>query len=246
MATRIGLITDLHYRGVVPGTAKNLKRESRKAGELLRRSLEEFSRRRVDALIVAGDCVDDETQPGVLEDVAALGELLAASGLRVILVPGNHDPAPETFYGALPAALRPPRYQRVGECEVLTFGEDVSTEGTEQALRSATAMAEMETVLREPGPVTLVVQHYVVFPDHEGPGYNHTYQNAAQIRGLMEGSPRRVVSVSGHYHRGYPLTEHNGVRYFTGRALCEAPYPYYVIEVEGEEVRVEEAPLAGE
>ena len=106
MATRIGLITDLHYRGVVPGTAKNLKRESRKAGELLRRSLEEFSHRRVDALIVAGDCVDDETQPGVLEDVAALGEVLAASGRRVILVPGNHDPAPEAFYGALPSALR--------------------------------------------------------------------------------------------------------------------------------------------
>src|SRR5688572_24567747 len=99
MKTSIGLITDLHYRGVVPGTAKNLRRESRKAGELLRRALEEFSRRRVDALIVAGDCVDDETQPGVLEDVAALGDQLEASGLRVILVPGNHDPAPETFYG---------------------------------------------------------------------------------------------------------------------------------------------------
>src|SRR5687768_8105235 len=174
MTTRIGLITDLHYREVVPGTAKNPRRESRRAGALLRRSLKEFERRGVDALVVAGDCVDDETQPGVLEDVAALGDVLLRSGLRVILVPGNHDPAPETFYAALPAALRPPRRQRVGECEVLTFGEDVSTEGTEQALRDTTAMAEMEAALREPGPVTLVVQHYVVFPDHEGPGYNHT------------------------------------------------------------------------
>jgi hypothetical protein len=127
---------------------------------------------------------------------------------------------------------------------VLAFGEDVSTEGTEQALRGEVAMAEMADALREPGPVTLVVQHYVVFPDHEGTGYNHTYQNAAQIRALMERSPRRVVSLSGHYHRGHALTEHNGVRYFTGRALCEAPYPYYLIQVEGQDVRVEEGTLA--
>ena len=106
MTTRIGLVTDLHYRDVVPGTAKNPRRESRRAGELLRRSLEELARRRVDALIVAGDCVDDETQPGVLEDVAALGEMLLDSGLRVLLVPGNHDPAPETFYNALPDEVK--------------------------------------------------------------------------------------------------------------------------------------------
>jgi hypothetical protein len=72
MTTRIGLISDLHYRNVVPGTSKNARRESRKAGSLLQRCLEELSRRRVDALVCAGDCVDDETQPGVLEDVAAL------------------------------------------------------------------------------------------------------------------------------------------------------------------------------
>ena len=245
MGTRIGLISDLHYRNVVPGTSKNPRRESRRAGELLRRCLEEMGRLRVEALVCAGDCADDETQPGVLEDVASLGEMLLDSGLRVIVVPGNHDPAPETFYGALPASLRPPRRQRMGECELLVFGEDVSTPGTERALRSAGAMREMTAALSEPGPVTLVVQHYVVFPDHVGAGYNHTYQNAASIRDVMERSPRRVVSLSGHYHRGYPLAEHNGVRYLTARALCEAPYPYYVLEVEGEEVKVEEASLEG-
>jgi 3',5'-cyclic AMP phosphodiesterase CpdA len=244
MGTRIGLISDLHYRNVVPGTAKNLKRESRRAGELLERCLEELARLRVDALVCAGDCVDDETQPGVLEDVAALGEMLVGAGLRVIVVPGNHDPAPETFYAALPSVLRPPRRQRVGECELLVFGEDVSPDGSEQALRSAAAIREMESALSEPGPVTLVVQHYVVFPDHVGPGYNHTYRNAAELRGVMERSPRKVVSLSGHYHRGYPLAEHNGVQYLTARALCEAPYPYYVVDVEGDAVQVTEGSLA--
>src|SRR5688500_12508405 len=70
MGTRIGLISDLHYRNVVPGTSKNVRRETRRAGELLRRCLDELVRMQVDALVCAGDCVDDESQPGVLEDVA--------------------------------------------------------------------------------------------------------------------------------------------------------------------------------
>jgi len=248
MGTRIGLISDLHYRNVVPGTPANLKRDSRMAGELLRRCLEEMARLEVDVLVCAGDCVDDPAQPGALEDVAELGEMLASSGRRTIVVPGNHDPVPEVFYRALPRALRPPRQQRIGECDFLTFGDDVNVPEKQRAHRTEGALREMEAVLGRPGPLTFTVQHYVVFPDHVGTGYNHTYENAAGIRAVMERSPRKVVSLSGHFHRGYALAEHNGVQYFTARALCEAPYPYYVLEVDGEEVRVEERSLraAGE
>jgi hypothetical protein len=49
-----------------------------------------------------------------------------------------------------------------------------------------------------------------------------------------------VFCVSGHYHTGNPLAEHNGVTYFTGKALCEEPFPFYVIEIDGEKVRVRE------
>lgn len=243
MGTRIGLMSDLHYRNVVPGTPSNLKRESRKAGELLRSCLEEMVRLEVDVLVCAGDCVDDEVQTGALEDLAELGEMLVSSGRRTIVVPGNHDPAPDAFYAALPDVLRPPRQQRIGECDFLVFGDDVDVPAKQRAHRTERALREMEQWLERPGPVTFTVQHYVVFPDHVGPGYNHTYENAAEIRAVMERSPRKVVSLSGHFHRGHSLAEHNGVRYLTARALCEAPYPYYVVEVGGDEVRIEERSL---
>jgi hypothetical protein len=164
-------------------------------------------------------------------------------GLPFIVVPGNHDPAPEAFYRVMP---RPVRWQRIDGCDFFVCFDDVQVPGSDQSRRTDEVMAEMRRQLSEPGRLTVVVQHYVVYPDHEGSGYNHTYQNAGEIRALMEASPRKVLSLSGHYHRGHALYEHNGVHYLTARALCESPYPYYVIEADGEAgaLRVEERVLA--
>ena len=59
----------------------------------------------------------------------------------------------------------------------------------------------------------------------------------------MERSERTILSVSGHYHPGITLTEHRGVHYFAGRAFCEAPHAYYVIEIEGAALAIQSAQL---
>ena len=247
MGARLGLITDLHFREAVAGDSKNPKREGRRIRELLPRCLEQFRQAGVELVLCAGDCVDDEAQPGAMEDLAALREIFEQGGLPYVVVPGNHDPAPDDFYTVFP---RPERWYRVGGCDIAVFGDDEPAPGVsggkEQARRSEAVLREVESVLRAPGALTLTLQHYVVFPDHEGPGYNHTYANAPEVRAQLERSARRVVSLSGHYHRGHALHEHNGVRYFTGRSLCERPYPYYVIDGDPEagDVRIEERTLA--
>lgn len=239
---RLGLITDLHFREAVAGDSKNPKREGRRIGELLPRCLEELRNAGVELLLCAGDCVDDETLPGVMEDLAALRAMLERSGVPFVVVPGNHDPRAEDFYRVF---RRPERWYRVGGCDVVVFGDDEPVPGKEQARRPEGVLGEVEQRLREPGPLTFALQHYVVFPDHEGPGYNHTYENAAEVRGQLERSPRKIVSLSGHYHRGHALHEHNGVRYLTARSLCERPYPFCVIDGDAEsgEVRIEERTL---
>src|SRR6266542_3709897 len=203
---RFGLISDLHFREAVAGEATNPRREGRRVGELLRRCLSELKEAGAELVVCAGDCVDDERLPGALEDLATVGKLLAEGGLPFIAVPGNHDPAPSAFFEVVP---RPARWQRVGGCDFFVCFDDVQVPGSDQSRRSEEVMGEMRRRLSEPGPLTVVVQHYVVYPDHEGPGYNHTYQNAAEMRAMMEGSPRKVLSVSGHYHRGHALYEHN-------------------------------------
>jgi hypothetical protein len=228
---KIGFITDLHYRHAVPGTSPIAKRECRRVGELLDRCLAALAAAGVDLLICAGDCVDDPEHPLAIEDLASLRDRFAASGLPAIVIPGNHDPAPEVFYRILP---QPPRRWRIGPCEIVTFFDDVCEPGSEQSRRSAELLRFMRDALSDcPADValTVLVQHYVIYPEYSGAGYPHNYANDAEIRAILEGSPRSLLALSGHCHAGHPLTRHNGVAYFTGRALCERPYPYYVIEI---------------
>lgn len=116
-----------------------------------------------------------------------------------------------------------------------------------RARRADELLELMRRVLAEDPPEvaqTVLIQHYVVYPEYAGTGYPHQYANDAVIRGIMEQSPRRLVSLSGHCHAGHALEQHNGVTYFTGRALCEFPYPYYLLHVDGPSLRIEARAIA--
>jgi hypothetical protein len=132
---------------------------------------------------------------------------------------------------------------------VVSFGDDACPEGEIRAIRTEETLRFMRDTLGHQPPdvtLTLLAQHYVLFPEHTGAGYPHNYANDAAIRDTMEQSPRRLVALSGHCHPGHPLTEHRGVTYFTGRALCERPYPFYVLHIEGPALRVEERAVAAQ
>jgi 3',5'-cyclic AMP phosphodiesterase CpdA len=288
---RIGLLTDLHYRCAVAGASRIARRECRRVGEILERALEGLVAAGAGLLVCAGDCVDDETAPGVPEDLADLRARFLATGLPLVIVPGNHDPPAEDFYAILP---RPPRRQRIGECQVLTFGDDPFDPQTQLATRAEDTLRWMRQALdrsRHPGApavpgtpgtpgtpgapgipgtpgdaeggageerggegLTLLVQHYALYPEHSGPGYRHTYANDAAIRAVLEeaagrgasAGPGRLLALSGHNHGGSPPTTHRGVSYLTGRALCEHPFPYYLLHTQGSVVRVEERTVAAE
>ena len=130
---------------------------------------------------------------------------------------------------------------------MLTFGDDPFDPQTQLGDASRmTPCAGCEQALGRPstGGPTLLVQHYALFPEHSGPGYRHTYANDAAIRAVLEeasgggagAGPGRLLALSGHNHRGSPLTAHRGVSYLTGRALCEHPFPYYLLHTQGPQV----------
>ncbi len=93
-----------------------------------------------------------------------------------------------------------------------------------------------------PAGLTIIAQHYVIYPEYNQ-GYPHNYQNDAAIRQVMARSPHTILSISGHYHHGIPLTRHDGVCYFGGQAFCESPYPYYIISVEGTEFSIQDCQM---
>ena len=240
---KIGFVTDLHYREAVPGDSPNPQRELRRVGTLLRRCLQHFRNAGAELVLVAGDNVDAPLDdPRLDADLVSLREMLTGSGLPFVIIPGNHDPAPDVFYRVLP---RPPRVLRSGSCEIITFGDDAFDEESHYAARRPEVLAEMRQFLSStPAGVelTILLQHYVLYPEQElhESDYRYNYLNDAEIRAIMEASPRRLLSLSGHLHRGHPLVTHNGVTYFIGGALCEHPFRYYLLHTDADEITVQE------
>lgn len=237
---KIGFLTDIHYRCAVPGTSRIARRECRLMPDVLERCLDAFVAEAVDAVVCAGDCVDEADAPGVMDDLASLSARFDATGLPTVILPGNHDPAPEDFYRII---AQPPRRLRVGNVEVISFFDDMWQPGLQRARRRPEVLEAMRSILEERPTgvdVTFLAQHYVVFPSHMGSGYDHTLENRDEVRGIMEKAKRPLVVLSGHLHAGSALSVQNGVTYFTGKALCERPFHYYVFHVEaGGEVRLD-------
>ena len=242
---KIGIFSDPHLRDAVPGTSSVEQRKSRWMEEAIRRSLEFFIENKADLLIVPGDIIDDCSHPAAEEDLKMVHRMIKGSGIPAIVVAGNHDPAPDKFYEVF---NRSEKSIKAGNCEFISFSEDACKEGELASERSASALEEMRNMLsKNPAGVkhTIIIQHYLIFPERNE-GYPHNYANDAAIREIMEGSPRRIFSISGHFHPGVPAANQNGVAYFCAGALCENPFPRYILDTGGEEITMKEETFGGD
>jgi predicted MPP superfamily phosphohydrolase len=235
---KIGYFTDSHLREKVPGTSGSSRRMCRHMKARLEECVETFRAEKVDVVVGTGDIIDDAKQPQVPEDLAIIRNILDQLRVPKIIIPGNHDPYPGVFYEVFE---RSGFLTVMGRYQILSF-IDFCAPGTEESERDRDSMVRMEKALSykpEDIDMTVTLQHYEIYPEFTG-GYPYNYTNATAIREAMEKSKTKVLSVSGHYHKGIPLTEHNGVTYFAGKALCEEPFPFYVIELSGKSVSMRE------
>lgn len=235
---KIGYFTDSHLREKVPGTSKSVRRMCRMMKARLEECVEVFRTEKVDLVVGTGDLIDDATQPEAPEDLALIRGILDRISVPKIMIPGNHDPYPGVFYEVFD---RPGFLTVMGRYQVLSF-VDHCQPGTEASERDRDSMVRMEKALSykpEGIDMTVALQHYEIYPEFTG-GYPYNYINATAIRETMEKSKTKVLCISGHYHKGIPLTEHNGVTYFAGKALCEEPFPCYLIDLSGADVHVVE------
>lgn len=241
---RIGYLTDIHLRDAVPGTSSIASRRCREMVDLLPECLGRLCACGVDLVLCTGDVVDDPADPRALDDLSLARELFDRCGVPYLVIPGNHDPIPEVFYQAF---TRPERRQQLGDHELIVFADDVCVEGEEASARSTAELHILDQMLSSSAPagVTLITQHYLVYPERNE-GYPHNYRNDAAIRQVMArpvAMGRTILSLSGHYHPGVAPVEWEGVWYLVGRAFCEAPHPYAIITLEENTFKVEERTL---
>lgn len=241
---KIGCFSDPHFREAVPGTSSIEQRKSRWMGKAIRSALEFFIENKADFLILPGDITDDCAHPAAEEDLDTVSRMVKKTGIPAIVVAGNHDPSPEKFYEIF---SRPDKSIMAGNCELITFCDDACREGELACARRSSSLEEMRGKLsKKTAGVkhTILIQHYLIFPERNE-GYPHNYTNDSAIMKIMEESPRRIFSISGHFHPGVPAAKHNGVSYFCAGALCESPFPCYILDTSGKEISIKEEALIG-
>jgi hypothetical protein len=211
--------------------------------ELLPRALNRIARESPDVVVCTGDLLDVPAGPGVKQDLRFCKECFDDCGFPYLVVPGNHDPLPDDFYRVFP---KPQKKVILNNCELVSFQEDACFDGEQASRRSEQSLREMANLLRWSNgcpEVTVLIQHYVIYPDLNKEGYPYNYQNDSAIRSILEQSNRPILSISGHYHPGIPLKQKNRVSYFIGRALCEAPYTCTIINASRNGIFIEELEL---
>ena len=125
---------------------------------------------RPDVLLVAGDLVDLPEQEELLKELAP--HILQAKS-RMIVIPGNHDPAPETFFKYLP---EPPPFVDINGHRIAIVGSTLRPRSVDYKTVLAKELRATVWPLIESGRVRPVI--HSTFPAAQ----------AAQAHALMESS----------------------------------------------------------
>ncbi len=237
---KIGVFSDVHLRKIVPGDSTNDRIASRLMHKRVCDSLKAMSEAKVDLVICCGDLIDIEHEKVPL-DLELMREAMSEVDAPKIVIPGNHAPHNDDFYNAF---HKPPDKTTIKGYDFITFIDEFDRE-TQTAKRSDTDLQRLarETETESDSPLLFVVQHYPVYPnltDYYGKKYHFNYTNAGELRKTMENSQRRIFSISGHYHPGFGPEIVGNCTYFVAKAMCEQPYPYYLVSVQDDEAIIGE------
>ncbi|MBM3237131.1 hypothetical protein FJZ31_12635 [Candidatus Poribacteria bacterium] len=230
MKIKLAVISDTHFSST-PGIP--IPSRKREFGDIfLNRAVQRINRFiKPDITLLLGDLVDD-AQKQDLEVVKKITDGL--QGPRLV-IPGNHDGNQEQFFAVfskLPDYLDIAGYRFVPFCDA--DAPDYNATRSEQDLERMKRIRQGYN-----GPI-IAIQHVPLFPPgkHECP-YNLT--NAETALQIMKEADIQWV-IAGHYHSGFKLQ--NGLFSVATPALCEKPFRFLEINIDGQETQVIEHQLS--
>jgi len=231
---KIAALADFHYAmGTPPGA-----RRSDLAPLLLRRAVARLNRFvKPDVTVLLGDLLDRGSEPDGSELRGQLAKIVATVESPTIVLPGNHDGDAEAFYRDFE---RPGPWTDVAGVRLVGF--DDPEEPRCWARRTAADIERLRAARSGWDGDIVCLQHLPLHP----PGsaacpYNLTNADAA-IGAMCEVGAR--LSIGGHYHRGMDLVERDGCAFVGAPALCEAPFAFLVMEIDGDRITSERQELA--
>lgn len=183
-------------------------------------------------LALMGDLIDHGGAPTAVDDLAEVHRVILAAAAEAVLVavPGNHDHREQYLQ-----RFGQPTVRQFGGYRFITFADEYA-EG-DFCTRSEADRRRLDDLAAQGGGPIIALQHNPMNPAIDDP-YPYMLTNRDQVMAdyAREGV---LLSISGHYHAGQPLSRVNGVGYVTAPALTESPFGYTMIQIEGSRVTAE-------
>jgi len=233
-------IADLHYTGLARQTAQLPQLRGELAQTLLKKVFLRLNHMGIkpDLALLLGDLIENGADRNAELDLISLHGELTRSGVPFLTLPGNHDGDMTEFNKVLGSQSG---FHAFGGYGFMLYN-DVYAENQE-CMRSDADLALTKKVAAEhPGLPLIAVQHPPIYPAIDS-HYPYRPTNAAEIMDSFQKSGV-FLSLSGHYHKGQKARAHEGVLYHTVPALCEQPFRFSLIRLNGTRVEIEELSLA--
>ncbi|HPP12684.1 MAG TPA: metallophosphoesterase [bacterium] len=204
--------------------------------EFLQRVIFRAREKTPDALLILGDFIDQPCLKTAKADFEKIVTLLRKTSWPTVIVRGNHD-LPEEVFLAIAGDLARPK--EVSGYLLYPFHDRYHADETCRRPEKALKVFQ-QVCLSKPSRPVIALQHNLVYPPLDV-GYPMNFENGEEILETYLGLPV-CLSLSGHCHTGVPLQFYRGLPFLTAPALCEAPFPYLLVEV-GERIEVKQETL---
>jgi histidinol phosphatase-like PHP family hydrolase/predicted phosphodiesterase len=234
---RIAIIADSHFSS---NTAISCgKRQCGIADIIMRRAAFRIKRLiKADVVLLLGDLVNDGDDSSAGDELATLSKHLKVLDIPVIALPGNHDGSHDVFYEHFP---KPAAISDVAGVRFITNVEHDEERPGYNAWRAPAGRDLLADARKNwSGPI-VALQHVPLFPSGSCDSPYH-YSNGDELCQSMA-EQGVTLAISAHYHPGVPLFTHDGVNYLVAPALCEAPFPVTVVDIDGQQVRARQENL---
>ncbi|MFP4105148.1 MAG: metallophosphoesterase [Phycisphaerae bacterium] len=227
---RLLIITDVHYE---PQPPHEVDESTRLAAEWVRRAVEDAKMRGgFDAVVLLGDLVNEASLPAELAGEVA-GEARDGAGDKpVFVIPGNHDPSLVKLQDIISTGTR---IETLNGYRLVLLTDRY--ESQRECTRPRKNLELIEDLRSDDDRPAIALQHNPVHPPIDS-DYPYLPTNRSAIMAGYE-QAGVLLSISGHYHEGQPLTECKGVRYLTCPSLTDPPYRYTLVHLRDEQIEVD-------
>lgn len=228
------VISDLHYPGLIAHPNRLAARRGEWMPLFMERAIQRL--RQLDAgpdlILLLGDLLNDGDAPGAETAWMQLAGALLKLDIPVLAIAGNHDVHPERVVAFFNTSLG---LHRIGGYGFLVFND--RHVGDDHYVRDAAALAlPQQVAAANPGLPLIALQHNPLHPTIDST-YPYLLDNAeAAVASYREADV--TLSLSGHYHPGLGPFERDGTTYLSAPALCEAPFPFLHLRLDGERAEV--------